>query len=84
MDILDRLVRRKTPDKSVVWGVRAPETAKIRWLTLAALMGIPANRLVLFALQDWVRQNGDTLLDSEARNKLADRITESYLKDELN
>ena len=84
MSIFGRLIRRKTQDQSIIWGIRAPKSVKIRWLMLAALMRIPTNRLILFVLQDWVRQNADTLLDTGPRNRLADRITEAYLKNELN
>jgi len=47
---------------------------------VAALMRVPTNRLILFVLQDWVRQNSELLLDRQARNQLADRITDAYLK----
>ena len=84
MDILHRLVTHKKQDKSIIWGIRVPEKVKARWLMLAALMRVPCNRLVLFVLQDWAKANAETLLDREARNQLADRITEAYLKKQLN
>jgi len=79
MSILHRLIKRKKQDKQIIWGIRVPEKVKIGWLILAAIMRVPCNRLVLFILQDWLRQNADMLLDDQVRNRLADRITESYL-----
>lgn len=83
MNMFDRLIRRKTRDKSIIWGIRAPKNVKRRWFLLAALMRVPTNRLILFILSDWAKANGDILLNDEARNRLADRITEAYLKNEL-
>lgn len=51
---------------------------------LAAMMRVPTNRLILFVLQDWVRQNSEILLDRQARDKLADHITKLYLDNQLN
>ena len=84
MNILHRLITHKKQDKSIIWGIRVPEKVKTRWLVLAGLMRVPCNRLILFVLQDWARQNADTLLDREARGRLADRITEGYLKRQWN
>lgn len=84
MDIIHRLITHKKQDESIIWGIRVPEKAKMRWLMLAALMRIPTNRLILFVLQDWAKANADILLNDEARNQLADRITEAYLKKQLN
>lgn len=84
MSILNRLIGRKTEDKSIVWGIRVPKSAKERWLWLSDLMQVPANRLIMFVLKDWVQQNSELLLDSHARNELAGRIADAYLKDELN
>ena len=83
MDIIHRLFRQKEPTKTEVWGIRAPKNIKARWLMLSAIMRIPRNRLVLFALGDWARANADVLLDKQERNRLADRITELYLNDKL-
>lgn len=80
---LKRFIRRKTPVKTVIWGVRVPEKVKIRWLMLAAIMRVPTNRLVTYALQDWVQQNADNLTDEVARNRLADYITQLYLSNKL-
>lgn len=83
MGILDRLITHKKVVKTTVWGIRVPEKVKMRWLMLAAIMRVPANRLILFVLNDWVKANADILLDDQARNRLADRITEAYLKRNL-
>ncbi len=80
MRVIDKLFTHKRQDESIIWGIRVPENVKTRWLMLATLMRIPTNRLILFVLQDWARQNTDTLLDREARSRLADTITEAYLK----
>lgn len=82
--IFNRLIKRKTRDKSIVWGIRAPKSVKTRWLMLAALMGVPANRLILFVLQDWVQQNSELLLDRQARYALADHIRKLYIDNQLN
>ena len=84
MSIFDRLIKRKTRDKSIIWGIRAPKSVKTRWLMLAALMRVPTNRLILFVLQDWVRQNNEVLLDRQARDALAEHITELYIDNQLN
>ena len=83
MGILHKLIRRKIQNKSIIWGIRVPKSAKMRWLMLAALMRVPTNRLILFVLQDWVKQNSETLVDNQARNQLADRISEAYLNNKL-
>ncbi len=71
MGILDRLIRHKEPIKTTVWGIRVPKKVKIRWLILSAVLRVPTNRLVAFALTDWVRQNAEMLVDDKARNQLA-------------
>jgi hypothetical protein len=83
MGILDRLIRQKKQDESIIWGIRTPKSIKTRWLMLAAVMRVPTNRLILFVLQDWTRQNADTLLDDKARNKLAEHIARLYLNNKL-
>ena len=47
-------------------------------------MRIPVNRLVMYALKDWMWKNRDVLTADSSRNRLADRITEAYLKKQLN
>jgi len=85
MSILDRLIKRKTRrDKSIIWGIRAPKSVKTRWLMLAALMRVPTNRLILFVLHYWVRQNNEVLLDRQARDALAEHITKLYIDNQLN
>ena len=84
MSILDTLTRRKTQDKSIVWGIRAARKTMLRWKLLAALMRVPTNRLVLYALEDWLQKNSEVLQSDEARNRLADKITDLYLKGHLN
>lgn len=81
--MLQKIFRHKQRDKRVVWGIRSPETMKTRWLMLAAIMRVPANRLILFVLNDWAKSNADILLDDQARNRLVDRITESYFQNNL-
>ena len=81
MSVLRRLGHQK---KQVVWGIRAPKNVRLRWQMLATLMRIPTNRLVIYALRDWMRRNRDVLADVTGRNRLADRITEAYLKKQLN
>ena len=83
MNIFERLIRLKTRNKSIIWGIRVPKSVKERWLMLAGLMGIPTNRLIMFILQDWTQRNSELLLDGEARNKLVGRIADAYLKNEL-
>lgn len=83
MDIIHRLFRQKQSIKTTVWGIRVPEKVKMRWLFLSAAMRVPTNRLILFVLQDWVRQNSDLLMNDTERNRLADHITELYLQDKL-
>lgn len=84
MGIIHKLFAHKKQDKSIIWGIRAPKKVKMRWLFLSALMRVPTNRLILFILSDWARQNAETLLNDEARNRLADKITQAYLKEQLN
>jgi hypothetical protein len=83
MDIIHRLITHKKQDKQIVWGIRVPEKVKTRWLFLSAIMRVPANRLITFVLNDWVQQNADILTDELARNRLADQITDLYLKNRL-
>jgi hypothetical protein len=51
---------------------------------LAALMRVPTNRLILFVLHDWVRQNNEVLLDRQARDASAEHITKLYIDNQLN
>ena len=51
---------------------------------LAALMGVPTNRLIMFVLQNWLQQNGEVLLDRQARYALADHIRKLYIDNQLN
>ena len=83
MTIPNKLIGRKTKHKSIIWGIRVPKSVKERWSSLSGLMQILTNRLVMFVLQDWIQQNSELLMDSEARNELASRISEVYLKNEL-
>ncbi len=86
LDMFRRIFKRniyKRQDKHIIWGIRVPEKVKIRWIMLSAIMRVPCNRLILFILQDWVRQNAETLADDKARNQLADRVTGLYLKGSL-
>ena len=84
MMILDKLIRRKTKENQIIWGIRVPEKVKMRWLMLAAIMRVPTNRLIIFVLQDWLRQNAETLVDHKSRIQLADRIIDLYLNGRLN
>ena len=83
LDMLRKIFRHKQRDKRVVWGIRAPEAVRNRWTLLSILMRVPVNRLVLFVLQDWARQNADILLNDQARNRLADKISQAYLNSKL-
>ena len=83
MIVIDKLFAHRRQEKQVIWGIRVSEKVKARWLVLAGLMRVPCNRLILFVLQDWAKANAETLLDREARNQLAHRITELYLKRNL-
>jgi len=83
MRILDWLFGGKSRHKSIIWGIRTPPKVKQRWLMLASLMGVPTNRLILFILKDWAQKNSELLLDEQARNKLARRIADAYLRNEL-
>jgi len=84
MGILDMLMKRKTQDVSIVWGIRSTRKTTLRWKLLAAVMRVPTNRLVLYALQDWMERNAVVLQNEEARNRLADKITDSYVRGHLN
>ena len=81
MNILSRLLLRNKPVENIVWGIRVPKNVKMQWSMLATIMRIPTNRLIMYVLQDWIRQNAETLKDREARNQLADRISELYTKE---
>ena len=83
MSVLSKLIRRLTRPKSIVWGLRVPKTTKEKWCSLSDLMRIPTNRLILYVLNDWAQKNGELLLDDEARNKLARRIVDAHLRNEL-
>ena len=74
INILNKLIQLITKRKAVVWGIRVPQSAKKKWQWMATLMGVPANRLVLYVLNDWVQQNAALLMDREARSELAARI----------
>jgi len=84
MGILDMLMKRNTQDVSIVWGIRSTRKTTLRWKLLAAVMRVPTNRLVLYALQDWMESNAVVLQNEEARNRLADKITDSYVRGHLN
>ena len=81
--MISRLFKRKQQDKQVVWGIRTPISVRSRWTLLSLVMRVPTNRLILFVLNDWARQNAETLLDDQARNQLADKITQAYLNKQL-
>ena len=79
MNILDRLIKHRKPVQTIIWGIRVPKNIKEQWQLLAAIMRIPANRLVMYVLADWVRQNEGVLRDNQAREQLGERINRSYL-----
>jgi hypothetical protein len=83
MGILNALFKGILRHKSIVWGLRVPQSARKKWQLQANLMGVPANRLILYILRDWTEQNAALLLDERARSALAARIDDAYLKDEL-
>lgn len=66
-----------------VWGIRAPDSVKDRWISLSIVLGVPCNRLILFILKDWLILNGEKLKSKEIREQFANRITEAYLAGEL-
>ena len=74
--------KRKTNTYSV-WGIRAPNIVRDRWIALSRIIGVPCNRLILFILKDWSIRNKDILLSGERRKKLASFITEEYLAGRL-
>ena len=84
MGILDRLISHKKAVTTTVWGIRVLKKIKMRWLILAAIMRVPTNRLILFVLRDWAKANADILLNKEARDRLAEHISQLYLQDKLN
>ena len=83
MNILNRLIRNRKPVETIIWGIRVPEKVKERWSMLASIMRVPTNRMIMYVLNDRVQQNADTLKDREARNQIADRVSECYLKNSL-
>ncbi len=83
-NLLEIFRKGKEPIRTIIWGIRVPEKVKVRWLMLAAIMGIPVNRLVTYVLQDWVQHNADILTDADARHKLAERINQLYLDNKMN
>jgi|APSaa5957512622_1039677.scaffolds.fasta_scaffold271941_1 hypothetical protein len=83
MGILNALFKGLSRQKTIIWGLRVPQSARKKWQLQANLMGIPANRLILYILQDWVRQNAELLVDEQARSALAGRIVDAYLRNEL-
>ena len=66
-----------------VWGIRAPDSVKDRWISLSLVLGVPCNRLILFILKEWLILNGEKLKSEEIRGQLANRINEAYLAGEL-
>jgi hypothetical protein len=53
------LKRNKSPGQKneIVWGVRAPDLLKRRYLISAVVLGIPAKRLVVGVLERWHEEN---------------------------
>jgi hypothetical protein len=81
--MLDWLFKQKKAQNTIVWGIRAPDNVRQRWLMLSQVMRVPCNRLVLYALKEWSDANENTLLDQQERDRLAEKITRAYLEGEL-
>lgn len=58
----------------IVWGIRVPTVLKRKWMSLAGIIGVPANRLVAFVLEDWFRKNVAVLREKEGRYRLSQLI----------
>lgn len=81
--MLSRLATRREASQHLVWGTRAPRHFKVRRAGMARFMGVPTNRLIMYALRDWAEANATTLLDGESRRRLADKIDKAYLDGKL-
>lgn len=76
-----RFWRKKVnPNAYIVWGIRAPAAVRTRWTNLSGILGIPCNRLILYNLKDWSIANREIILDKEGRKKLAEAVSDTYLK----
>lgn len=51
----------------IVWGMRVPTVLKRHWMSLAGIIGVPANRLVAFVLEDWFKKNVEVFREKEGR-----------------
>ena len=79
-----RFLRNSSKSNSnIVWGIRAPESVRIRWTKLSEILGVPCNRLILFIITDWLIRNSDNLFEEEWRVELANNITKAYLAGKL-
>ena len=73
-------IRRKPESKAfTVWGIRSPDSIRMRWISISRILGVPCNRLILFILKDWAIRNREVLLDEDGRKELSSRITKYYL-----
>ena len=80
---INRLRRYNNRVKNIVWGIRIPKEIKNRWLLLSIITRLPVNRLVAYALQDWLTKYSRILTDESSRNRLAEHITQLYLQNKL-
>ena len=58
----------------IVWGIRVPTVLKRDWMSLAGIIGVPANRLVAFVLEDWFKKNVAVFREKEGRYALSQLI----------
>ena len=58
----------------IVWGIRVPTVLKRDWMSLAGIIGVPANRLVAFVLEDWFKKNVAVLREKEGRYRLSQLV----------
>jgi hypothetical protein len=77
MRLFERLLGKKRK-KTVVWGIRVPPVIRNIWQMVAELTGVPANRLVYYALGDWVKHNHKILRDEKLRAHLASEVNKAY------
>ena len=58
----------------IVWGIRVQRTLKRHWMSLAGIIGVPANRLVAYVLEDWFKKNIELFSEKEGRYRLSQLI----------
>ena len=58
----------------IVWGIRVPTVLKRDWMSLAGIIGVPANRLVAFVLEDWFKKNVAVFREKEGGYRLSQLV----------